>query len=219
VLHHEIQKFFESIQVHDLHWQCDCKDVPAWPEDCTSQMVFQEDTGAQLGGPLGSLAITALYDDVVDGRLTVVGTTQIKKQSVWGRLTLVKTEMAGSDDFYTFTQALTLVPVKHNMEGVMMRIQPSEYKEWIRIHKNYTGAHTLVDFGSRMYMWYAQFAWVKAVELVFINTTTVDLQLLEPIASKHKSIMKAFDKRMNEHLKECDNCDNSSICKEINALL
>ncbi len=219
MLHHEIQEFFESIGSNSMYAQYSCKSVPAWPQSQSSQMIFQVDTEAQSGGPLGSLAITSLYDDAIDGRLTVIGTTHINKQTVWGRLTLIKAEIVSPDDYYTYTQALTLIPVKHSMEGIMIRIQPSEYKEWIRIHKDFVNKFTLVDFASRLYMWYSQLPWVKAIEFVVINTSTVDLLLLEPIAKKHKSIMKAFDKRMNEHLKECDSCDNSTICREINALL
>ncbi len=180
-------------------------------------MIFKEEIGAEYGGPHGSVSLSIVYNDAVDGRLTVIGDTECSKQSVWGRLTLIKICIRNTEDYYTYLQKLLLVPVMHTMKGVMVRLQPSEYKEWVRIHKDYVTDNSLANLFSCIHSWYKEIKGVSACESVLLCSQKEDLELFMPLIEKHKAIMKAFTKRLSDHIKYCDTCDNSAICREINS--
>jgi hypothetical protein len=218
VLHHDIKGFLDSLYSRKNIKTFNVKDYSPWQLSNTQQMVFKDEAGAQLGGPYGSLSLACIYNDVVDGRLTLIGDEKFLPQSVWGRLTLVIAQIDDENDYYAHLQELTLLPLKNFMQGVMIRIQPSEYKEWIRIHKDYTKRNNVITMMSQLYQWYMQKEWVKAVEFVAITSTSDDVALLQPLAEKQKSIITAFGKRLAEDIKQCDSCDNNALCKEINLL-
>jgi len=218
VLHHDIKGFLDSLYTRKNIKTFNIKDYSPWQQSHTQHMVFKDEAGAQLGGPYGSLSLACLYNDVVDGRLTLIGDEKFFQQSVWGRLTLVSAQTDDENDYYVHLQELILLPLKNYMQGVMIRIQPSEYKEWIRIHKDYIKKNNVITMMSQLYQWYMQKEWVKAVEFVVITSNTDDVAMLQPLVEKHKSIIKAFGKRLAEDIKQCDTCDNNVLCKEINSL-
>ncbi|MGQ9842545.1 MAG: hypothetical protein ACUVRK_03180 [Spirochaetota bacterium] len=218
MLHRDIKECLDLLYACKKITTCNVKDYPSWQLSHKQQMIFKDEAAAQLGGPYGSLSLTCLYNDVVDGRLTLIGNEKFLPQSVWGRLTLVSAHIDDEHDYYTQLQELTLLPLKSSMEGVMIRIQPSEYKEWIRIHKDYLKRNNVITMMSQLYQWYKQKEWVKALEFVVITSNSNDVAILQPLIEKHKSIIKAFGKRLAEDIKQCDSCDNNALCKEINSL-
>ncbi len=218
VLHHEIKSLLEYAHTHDNATIYTIKNETPWHEVTHAAMIFKDEIGSQLGGPYGSVMLNCLYDNVVDGRLTLLGSEYLQPQSVWGRLTLVNAAIDDEESYYSYMQQLMLVPVRHSMEGVMIRIQPSEYKEWIRIHKDHVKTHNIIQFFSRLYNWYRQLPWIKAVEFVGITSCSDDIALLQPLVEKHTHIIKAFEKRLNEDIKSCNTCDNNAVCNTINSL-
>jgi len=218
VLHLDIKECLDSLYTRKKIKTFNVKDYSPWQLSNMQQMIFKDETGAQLGGPYGSLSLACIYNDVVDGRLTLIGDEKFSPQSVWGRLTLVSAPIENENDYYTHLQELTLLPLKNSMEGVMIRIQPSEYKEWIRIHNDYIKKNNIITMMAQLYQWYKQKEWVQALEFVIITTSSDDVAMLQPLVEKQKSIIKAFEKRVAEDIKQCDSCDNNDLCKEINLL-
>jgi len=218
VLHLDIKECLDSLYTRKKIKTFNVKDYSPWQLSNMQQMIFKDETGAQLGGPYGSLSLACIYNDVVDGRLTLIGDEKFSPQSVWGRLTLVSVPIENENDYYTHLQELTLLPLKNSMEGVMIRIQPSEYKEWIRIHNDHIKKNNIVTMMAQLYQWYKQKEWVQALEFVIITTSSDDVAMLQPLVEKQKSIIKAFEKRVAEDIKQCDSCDNNDLCKEINLL-
>ncbi|MCX8123487.1 MAG: hypothetical protein N3F66_04910 [Spirochaetes bacterium] len=219
MLHHDINKIFESIAIRKECKVYNCTSYPAWPQAYNNQMIFKEEIGAEYGGPYGSCALSTVWNDVVDGRLTLLGNTTFAAQSAWGRLTLVKANISKPQDYYVYQQKCMLVPIMHAMEGVMIRVHPSEYKEWVRVHYDYVHSNSIVNFFSRLHQWYKEIDGVQACESIVICLQREDLGLLAPLVEKHKTIMHTFAKRLQEHIKECDTCDNSQICREINSMV
>ncbi|MEJ5361891.1 MAG: hypothetical protein WBK20_02930 [Spirochaetota bacterium] len=218
MLHPDIKNVLEYVQNNKQVKIHHVKEHTPWSEVTHTAMIFKEDIGCELGGPYGSVMLHCMYDDVVDGRVMVIGSDTLQGQSVWGRLTLIDAVIDDEENYYSFLQQLTLVPVRHSMEGVMIRIQPSEYKEWLRIHKDYLKTHTIIQFFSRLYTWYKQLPWVRAVEFVAITSNSDDIAILVPLIEKHKIIIQAFEKRLSEDIKNCDTCDNNAVCTTINSL-
>ena len=218
MLHLDIKECLDSLYTRKKIKTFNVKDYSPWQLSNMQQMIFKDETGAQLGGPYGSLSLACIYNDVVDGRLTLIGDEKFSPQSVWGRLTLVSVPIENENDYYTHLQELTLLPLKNSMEGVMIRIQPSEYKEWIRIHNDYIKKNNIITMMAQLYQWYKQKEWVQALEFVIITTSSDDVAMLQPLVEKQKSIIKAFEKRVAEDIKQCDSCDNNDLCKEINLL-
>lgn len=217
-MHPDIKNVLEYVQNNKQVKIHHVKEHTPWSEVTHTAMIFKEDIGCELGGPYGSVMLHCMYDDVVDGRVMVIGSDTLQGQSVWGRLTLIDAVIDDEENYYSFLQQLTLVPVRHSMEGVMIRIQPSEYKEWLRIHKDYLKTHTIIQFFSRLYTWYKQLPWVRAVEFVAITSNSDDIAILVPLIEKHKIIIQAFEKRLSEDIKNCDTCDNNAVCTTINSL-
>lgn len=213
----EVGKVLESIAGMKGCRVFDCNSFASWQHTDKGQMIFQEEIGAEYGGPHGSASLSIVYADAVDGRLTVIGDTEFAVQSVWGRLTLVRVSIKHPEEYYPYLQKLLLAPVMHTMKGVMIRLQPSEYKEWVRIHKDYVTDNSLANLFSRIHSWYKEIKGVIACESVLICSQKKDLELFMPLIEKHKAIMKAFTKRLSDHIKYCDTCDNSEICREINS--
>lgn len=218
MLHPDIKNVLEYVQNHKKGTIYSVKGKEPWPEVSHAAMIFKDDIGCELGGPFGSLVLHCMYDEVVDGRVIVIGSDTLQGQTVWGRLTLIDAVIDDEESYYSFLQQVTLIPVRHSMEGVMIRIQPSEYKEWIRIHKDYIKTHTVIQLFSRLYTWYKQLPWVRAVEFVAITSCSDDIALLLPLIEKYKGIIKAFEKRLSEDIKNCNACDNNAVCSTINSL-
>lgn len=217
MLHREVGNVLESIAGLQRRQVFDCNSALPWQQTDKGQMIFKEEIGAEYGGPYGSVALSTVYNNAVDGRLTIIGDANFSKQSVWGRLTLVKITIGNEEDYYTYLQKLLLVPLMHSMEGIMIRLQPSEYKEWIRMHRDYVKSNTIINLFQRLHRWYKEIEGVQACESVVICSNKEDLDVLLPIIEKHREIMKTFAKRLSEHIKACDTCDNSKLCKEINS--
>ncbi|MEW6527596.1 MAG: hypothetical protein AB1444_13155 [Spirochaetota bacterium] len=218
MLHPDLKDVLEYVQKHNQVKIYAIKDQTPWPQVSQTAMIFKDDIGCELGGPYGSAMLHCMYDAVVDGRVMVIGSDTLHGHSVWGRLTLLNAAIDDEESYYSFLQQVTLVPVQHSMEGVMIRIQPSLYKEWIRIHKDYVKTHTMIQFFSRLYTWYKQLSWIRGVEFVAITSNSDDIAKLLPLIEKHKSIIKAFEKRLVEDIKNCDTCDNNTVCTTINSL-
>lgn len=219
MLHRDIKEFLNCLRTHKKIKTFNVKDSSPWQQSHTGLMIFKDDAGAELGGPYGSLSLACLYNDVADGRLTLIGDEKFSKHSVWGRLTLVNAHIDDEENYYAHLQELTLLPIKNFLQGVMIRIQPSEYREWIRIHKDYIKSNNVITMMAQLYQWYMQKAWIKAVEFVVITTSSEDVALLQPLAERHKSIIRAFEKRMAEDIQHCDSCENNTVCREINLLI
>lgn len=192
-----------------------CSQIKPWEESKNPQIIFKEHLGVELGGPLGSFSLTTINTSVVDGRCIVVGKRKFQKSTSWARISLValKEDFRKVEQYYHYLQKLNLIPVRNYMQGVMIRIQPSKYQEWIKIKKGYQN-RDLLSLIARFYYWYKTIDFVDGIEFIIINTS-FDMKIFEPLIDKYEKIKKAFEKRFNEHIRECDDCDNREICKEI----
>ena len=200
--------------------------LPAWPRGGQRNIVMKEDLGLELGSPdkesVACLIWTENLARISDGRITLVGPDfpESMDQSLpFGKAVLVGVEGFTEDNAYERHRAMDLARYDLDLEGFMIRAVTQYMKEWCRISRNalLKGFSSRILASSLMDLLRRE-PYVRSVEVVFITSSTGDVQELRGLLNPAGKIVAAMNKMAFETDFDCDDCEYQDVCADATEL-
>jgi CO dehydrogenase/acetyl-CoA synthase beta subunit len=106
-----------------------------------------------------------------------------------------------------------------DLRGFMMRAVSQYMREWCRISMGAIGEGFKVQvLGSALMALFRRELFVKAVELIYVTSSTNDVNKLKQITSPAEKIISAMNKMIGEMDYDCDSCDYQAVCDDASQL-
>lgn len=198
----------------------------AWPSAGDRDIVFQSDTGVELGNPRDeSISFLAWTDNaalVTDNRITLVGpdigeTADIRLP--FGKVLLLHGTGFNEDNCYERFREMDLSRYDIALKGYMMRAVSQYMREWSRVSqeavKNGLNFNVL---GSAMLQKLKEHDYVHAAEIIFVTASPEHVRQLAPMADRFMHYINAMTKMYQEMDFDCDSCEYQNVCDEAEEL-
>jgi len=200
--------------------------LPSWPRGGAGAVVLRRDTAVELGGPrtaaVASLLWTGSPSLVTDGRVTLSGPDLSAAGAgvlPFGRVTLLRVRGFTEETCCARHRDLELARFDLELDGYMLRAASHRGCEWGRVsHAAAASGRSLFDLGAALIAHYRGMPAVSAAEILFVTATATAVRALAPIAERATRRLAAVDKRTSEPVEECDTCEYSEVCSEVEAL-
>jgi CO dehydrogenase/acetyl-CoA synthase beta subunit len=197
-----------------------------WPRGRPGDIILSSDTAIELGHPqteaLAFLMWTESPDRVSDGRITVIGpelSELASGKAPLGKITLIGGHGFTEDNAYERFQEMDMVRTRLSLQGHMLRAVPQQNREWSRISRDaMKEGLCLKMLGNELVREYRKLEYVDAVEVIFLTSSTGDIQKFRPTGEKASRITRAMNKIFDNLELDCAACDFSDVCDEVEGL-
>ena len=217
------------IQHHESNHQIidfDRLNHTGWPTAGKRNLVLNSDTAVELGNPnQESIAFLIWTDDVEkveNGRVRILGPdfSQINKQQIsFGRVVIVGGNGFNGENSYLRFREMENLRYDISLKGYMMRAVPQIQREWSRVSREAVdNGFSFQTLGSELLNQYLKLEYIEAAEVLFVTAGRQEVEDLRPTANSFFKIISAMNKLNEELLHECDACDYSEICDDIEEL-
>jgi CO dehydrogenase/acetyl-CoA synthase beta subunit len=197
-----------------------------WPDSSGRGIVLKEDMGLELGSPekasFSSLLWTSDPSLVAGDMITLLGPDfpESMGQSLpFGKVLLLGVEGFSEDNAYDRHKELDFLRYDLDLKGFMMRAVSQYMKEWCRIDRAALrdGFSSRV-MGSELVRLFTKKPFVKSAEVIFVTSSTGDVDMLKDIVSPAERIIAAMNKMATEMDFECGTCDYREVCDDASEL-
>ncbi|HPS94752.1 MAG TPA: hypothetical protein PK600_09835 [Deltaproteobacteria bacterium] len=197
-----------------------------WPAGGGRNIVLKEDLGLELGSPekesVSCLLWTENLSGIADGRITLLGPDFPEsrgKSLPFGKAVLVGVEGFTGDNAYDRHKELDFLRYDLDLKGFMMRAVSQYMREWCRISRDaLMQGFSARILGSALMSLFQKRPYVKAVEVIFLTSSTADVMRLKEITDPAEKIIAAMNKMASEMDFECGSCDYRDVCDEAEGL-
>ena len=198
----------------------------SWPAGKRGNVVLRSDTAVELGSPEDESVAVLLWTSqaslVQDGRITLVGPDVVESGSghlPFGKLVILATTDVTDDTCAERHRELDLLRFDLNLAGYMMRAMSQQGREWSRVSRQATAqGFSLCTLGSGLIRLYRSLPYVTAAEILFVTSSSEDVRALRPLGERAARHIAALNKVATERWRECDVCDFSDVCNEVESL-
>lgn len=205
-------------------WRADTA-VP-WPAGGGRNIVLKEDLGLELGSPekesVSCLLWTGNLSGIADGRITLLGPDfpESRGESLpFGKVVLAGVEGFTADNAYDRHKDMDFLRYDLDLKGFMMRAVSQYMREWCRIgNEAILQGFSARILGSALMSLFRERPYVKAVEVIFLTSSTSDVMRLKEITEPAEKIIAAMNKMASEMDFECGSCDYQDVCDEAQGL-
>ena len=197
-----------------------------WPLAGDRDLVMGVDTAVELGHPKeGSMAFLVWANEptqLKNRRISVIGPelqTLIGKQVPFGKIVLLGGDAFNEDNSYKRYRQLESVRYELRLKGYMMRGVSQYGREWSRVSREAIDAgFSFAVLGNALARRFLEFEFIRSVEVVFITSGLEDIQPFMPIADRALTLISAMNKMMEDVSFDCESCDYSDVCKDVQGL-
>jgi CO dehydrogenase/acetyl-CoA synthase beta subunit len=201
-------------------------DAGAWPGGTGGNVVLQQDTAVELGSPRDeSIAFVVWTSDlslVNDGMITLAGPDLRDnggKGLPFGKVVILGVMDFNEDNCFDLHREIELLRYDLNLSGYMMRAVSQYGREWSRVSKRAVeGGFKLGTLGGALLRMYRSKPFVAAAEAVFVTSSPEDVRMLSAPFEKASRLIGALNKMASELSLDCDDCDYSDVCSEVEGL-
>ncbi len=223
---YDIRHFIKKKADNCSIWQKDSDKSVAWAKADRNNIILKADTGLELGGPgVESLSFLVWTNDlslVSDNNITLVGADLPDLSQVaipFGKVVMIAGQDFSPQNAHDRFREMDLQRFDLNLKGYMVRAVSQEMKEWSRVSSEaLDSGFSFSTLGSTLIDKYKELDYVTAAEVLFISSSTDDINELRPTGEKVKNYINAMRKMIEELSYDCANCDFQDICKEIDDL-
>ena len=222
----DIRSFHERKKEEGRVKERKCASAFAWPEAGSRNLVFQLDTGLELGHPtLPSVAFHVWTQEpglVNEDRVSLIG-PDIGESSAsmlpFGKIILIKGMGFNEENAYDRYLQIGLARYDISLKGYMMRAATQYLREWSRISREAMGGgFSLFTLGEALIRKYCEMEYVTGAEVIFITDDQGEFEEIAPLAEKADKINRAMSKMMEEMSFDCEDCDYEEICRDVAAM-
>ncbi|MBU2511047.1 hypothetical protein KJ966_06905 [bacterium] len=221
----DLSNLLKTELVEEVVDRCLYSPTDIWPKGGGANFVLKQDTAVELGSPKTRSASFMVWTDkpgkVNDGTISVFGPSlrESKGMSIpFGQVILLELENSDQKSDYQLFRELEEVKYQTDLKGYMKRGASQFLREWSRISNDAMDkGFSFRTLGNVLIRQYRNLEYVKAIEIVFITSPEL-LDRFLPIAARVLRIIEAMNKMLNEALVDCDTCDYSDICRDVEEL-
>jgi CO dehydrogenase/acetyl-CoA synthase beta subunit len=196
--------------------------TPPWPKGGPRNIVLKEDLGLELGSPEKESVSCLLWTEdlarVTDGRIILVGPDfpeTLGRSLPFGKVVLVGVDGFNEDNAYDRHKDMDFLRYNLDLKGFMLRAVSQFMREWCRIStaalRDGFSARIL---GSALMALFRCQPFVRAVEIIYITSSTGDVGRIKEITSPAERIVAAMNKMAGEMDFECETCDYQAVCDD-----
>jgi CO dehydrogenase/acetyl-CoA synthase beta subunit len=197
-----------------------------WPEGDRGNIVMQSDTAIELGNPrdesVSFLVWTPQAELVRDGVTAMIGpdVSSFSGASLpFGKVVLIGVDGFTEENCYERHREIEIARYGMNLKGYMIRAVSQYMREWSRISREaIEKGFSLRVLSSALMETYRKLAYVKSVETLFVTSSPADVRSLRPIGERAVRLISAMNKMARELSFDCDICDYTDVCSEVDAL-
>jgi len=192
----------------------------------SGEIILSSDMAIELGHPqtesLAFLMWSNSPDKVSDGRITIIG-PELRElaygKAPFGKIILMGTHGFTEENAYDRFQELDMIRIRICLPGYMLRAVPQQNREWSRISKQaLQEGLSLKMLANELVREYRKLEYVDAVEVIFITSSANDIRQFRPTGEKVSQIIKAMNKIFDNLEFDCEACDFSDVCDEVEGL-
>lgn len=206
------------------------RDDITWEDKGNNNMVLRSDMAYELGSTqsgsyaIGGTAYTACDSLVASDEIILIGDdlSDIHADTSYARIAicLVDSEAMGEGNkLYNAIRKIEYTRYHVNPEGFMIRVSSVNDRECVRVSKE--AIDRGMDFetvGNLMIDEFKKNSRVLAVKLIFITDPAFDYESLQKTVKKSELITRTIDHILNNANMDCDTCNLSEICDEVEGM-
>jgi len=201
-----------------------------WPAGDRGNIVLASDTAVELGNPekesVSFMVWTEKSSLIKNNRINLIGPDISEKKSSdtmqslpFGKVVLLTLKGMDENNCYERHRQIDMARYDLNLKGYMMRAASQYMREWSRVSreavaKGFSFAHLAGVLSSI----YSSFEFVEGVEYIFVTSSTEDVRALASTGSTVEKRISAMNKMATELSFDCDSCDYTEICAEVEGL-
>jgi len=221
-----LRSFQEGLETRGLLRRTAVAGLPPWPAASRGSIVLKEDTAVELGRPsdasVSFLVWTTQPGLVRDGTIALAGPDVHETQAShlpFGKAVILATSEVNEADCYERHRELELLRFDLSLKGYMLRAASQYMREWSRVSKEaVTEGFSLQRLGASLLALYRQLPHVRAAEVLFVTHSSEAVQELARIGSKAQERIQAMNRMVEAISLDCDACDYSPVCNEVEGL-
>ncbi len=184
-------------------------------------IVLAGDTWLELGHP-GSFStapvlVTDRIDLVEDGAITLIGPDIPEAQ---GRLPFAQILLIASDDIQDESyRKINTFQYELELSGYMIKAVPSSLTIWSRISRESAKrGFSFGVLGNAIIAAYTATYAISAMEVIFVTSSSADVEELKNLHHRVTRIISAMDKMMAEMSFDCSSCEYLDVCGDVRQL-
>jgi CO dehydrogenase/acetyl-CoA synthase beta subunit len=201
-----------------------------WPEGDRGNIVLASDTAVELGNPekesVSFMVWTEKSGLIKNNRINLIGPDISENKSSdtmqslpFGKVVLLTLKGMDENNCYERHRQIDMARYDLNLKGYMMRAASQYMREWSRVsreaaNRGFSFAHLAGVLSSI----YSSFEFVEGVEYIFVTSSTEDVRSLASTGSTVEKRISAMNKMATELSFDCDSCDYTEICAEVEGL-
>ena len=204
----------------------DTSHIPVWPGGKKGTIVMQADTAVELGNPREESSAFLMWTEdaslVCNGKITLIGPDLPESSGgslPFGKVVILGVKGVGEENCHEMHREIELMRYDMNLDGYMMRAVSQRGREWSRVSRDAVmRGFSLGVLGASLIRMYLTNPHVVSAELLFVTSSGEDVMKLGEIGNKAVRLIEAMNKMASEYMFDCDSCDYSDVCSEVEGL-
>lgn len=221
-----LRSFEDGIEAKGLLRRTSGAGVEPWPAAPKGSIVLKEDTAVELGRPsdasVSFLVWTPEAHLVRDGEIALAGPDVHETTAAhlpFGKAVILAVSGMDETDCYEKHHELELLRFELSPKGYMIRAASQYMREWSRVSKEALAAgFSLRRLGASLTALYKRVPHVLAAEVLFVTYSSEAVQELGKIGKAAQERIQAMNRMVEEIAFDCDTCDYSAVCNEVDGL-
>lgn len=201
-----------------------------WPEGDRGNIVLASDTAVELGNPKNESVSFMVWTEksglVKNKRINLIGPdisenkpSDTMQSLPFGKVVLLKLKGMDENNCYERHRQLDMARYDLNLRGYMMRAASQYMREWSRVSREAArGGFSFAHLAGVLSSIYSSFEYVEGVEYIFVTSSTEDVRGLASTGATVEKRISAMNKMATELSFDCDSCDYTEICAEVEGL-
>jgi CO dehydrogenase/acetyl-CoA synthase beta subunit len=202
------------------------KPEKSWPRGSSGEIILGSDTALELGHPQTESVVFLLWTDdlnkIRNQRTTLIGPELneiVESKAPYCKIIFIGGHGFSEENAYERWQQLDTLRLSLNLKGQMLRAIPQQNREWSRISKSaMESGLSFSTIGNELIRDYLELDYVDAVELLQITSSVADIEPFKAIGENVQQLTAAMNRIFDNLELDCDACDFSEVCEEIEGL-
>ena len=201
-----------------------------WPEGERGNIVLASDTAVELGSPekesVSFMVWTEKSGLIKNNRINLIGPDISENKSSdtmqslpFGKVVLLTLKGMDENNCYERHRQIDMARYDLNLKGYMMRAASQYMREWSRVSREAArSGFSFAHLAGALSSIYSRVEFVEGVEYIFVTSSTEDVRGLASTGSTVEKRISAMNKMATELSFDCDSCDYTEICAEVEGL-
>ncbi|WKY48229.1 hypothetical protein Q5O24_02535 [Eubacteriaceae bacterium ES3] len=198
-----------------------------WTTADKNTFIMERDTALELGGypkeSLNLMVSSQNFDFKNQGGVYLIGDPALlsgkAKHLSFGKIVLIKSNAIETEGVYDYLKSLEFSDIRLHFTDVMVRMSSEKFFTNLRIGKKaMKNGFTLGRMGASMYQGFLALPEVEDVKIIMIVGESPLYKEFLPIAEKIKDATSALNTMFDGINLDCQSCQLSDICDEVEGL-